>query len=82
MGAYGRMPYTFEFVGRDGRSDHFDLMSCPDDQSATVAAGTALRHSRAYSHVEVWSGERRVARIEEHVSWPDGDRSVQPESLR
>lgn len=57
------MAYTFDFIGRDGQIKHFDLGLFASDEEAAAAAAQALETSLNAVQVEVWSGERQVARL-------------------
>lgn len=58
------MAYAFDFIDQDGRVDHFDLGVFADDAAAERAAEQALADSSTAVCVEVWNGERKVARIQ------------------
>lgn len=62
------MAYTFDFIDRDGRVDHFDFGDFADDALAERAALTALMDSSTATRIEVWNGERKVARVESSLS--------------
>ena len=58
------MAYAFDFIDHRGRIARFDLVSHPNDEIATEAAGRALLDSRTAVRVEIWESMRRVALVE------------------
>jgi hypothetical protein len=52
--------YRAYTVGLEGRLVHYETLDCPNDAEAIVEAQRLLRQH----DMEIWNGERLVARLE------------------
>lgn len=56
--------YELHFYDQDGRRPALDFSECDDDGAAAREAFRGLREHRSCTGVEVFEGERLVARLE------------------